>query len=216
MKKKLKVGPMERHGYAGTPTYVSYQEMLKRCYNPSVIRYPIYGGRGIKVCDRWRESFLSFLKDMGEKPSRKHSLDRIDNNGDYCPENCRWATNKEQCNNKRNNRYVNAFGKIQTISEWAEETGIPPRIILQRLDRDNFSVEEALTRHNKVNPKPKKEPTLRKRYQSYTAHGRTQTLIEWAKELKLDPKALLNRISSGRFTLDRALSKVSRKSKANS
>lgn len=214
MRKKLRTGRREFHGMAGTPTYVSYQEMLKRCYDESVIRYPNYGGRGITVCGRWRESFKAFLDDMGVKPEG-FSLDRINTDGNYEPSNCRWADAKTQANNKTTNLQITFDGRTMNAQQWAEETGIPARIICQRLRRDKFSTEDALTRPNVLTHRTKKEKILRKRYQPFTANGKTQSLVEWARELKLNPRALLNRISSGRFTLEQALSKVSRKSKVN-
>jgi hypothetical protein len=94
------------HWINGNPTseYNSYQALKQRCNNPKNIRYKIYGGRGIKVCDRWLNSFINFLEDMGPKPNNKYSIDRIDVNGNYEPSNCRWATPKEQQNNKRKNK----------------------------------------------------------------------------------------------------------------
>lgn len=91
---------MEIHGMTDTPEYATWIGMRKRCYYPKTNSYELYGGKGIQVCESWRFSFITFYKDMGPKPSSKHSIDRLDSDRDYAPENCRWATWKEQCESR--------------------------------------------------------------------------------------------------------------------
>lgn len=106
------------------PWYSSYRSMMDRCYRENASNYYLYGGRGIKVCQEWHdiESFEQWVKESGYRKGL--SLDRIDANGDYCPENCRWATAKQQANNRRNTVYVTIDGVTKTLSEWAEFAGI--------------------------------------------------------------------------------------------
>lgn len=106
------------------PEYIAWKAMRQRCYNPNERQFEDYGGRGVKICDRW-QNFENFLADMGKKPSPKHSIDRIDVNGDYCPENCRWATVDEQANNKRNCIMVTHNGKTQTFKQWCKGLNLP-------------------------------------------------------------------------------------------
>jgi hypothetical protein len=127
-----------------TTEYQSWMAMRQRCLDPNFRFYFRYGGRGIKICARW-DSFQAFLDDMGPKPSPEHELDRFpDNNGDYCPENCRWATKKEQARNRRTNHLLTFQGITLTIAEWGEKTGIGRKNIAARL-RKGWSIEKALT-----------------------------------------------------------------------
>jgi hypothetical protein len=115
-----------------TPERIIWWTMLARCRNPNAANYHLYGGRGIRVCDRWRKSFENFLADMGPRPEGM-TLDRIDNEGDYSPENCRWATLIEQANNKRNTPYLEWNGVRKSLKEWSRITGIHPETIRHRL-----------------------------------------------------------------------------------
>jgi len=124
--RRRSVGLIARtHGKARTAEHVIWLAMIDRCRNPRNKNYPRYGGRGITVCDRWMESFAAFLSDMGKRPSRKHSIDRIDNDHGYEPGNCRWATVAEQHRNKSNTVRLTAGGVTRTMTEWAAVTGIP-------------------------------------------------------------------------------------------
>lgn len=118
--KEINIQNASSHKLSKTPTYKSWCEMKARCYNKNNASYFRYGGRGIKVCDRWLNSFENFYADMGEKPE-KMSLDRIDNNGNYSPENCRWADVKTQCNNRRSNLLFTYKGETKTLKQWCEE-----------------------------------------------------------------------------------------------
>jgi hypothetical protein len=116
--------------------------MLKRCYSKKSGKYPDYGGRGITVCDRWRESFENFLVDMGEAPA-KMEIDRIDNDGDYRPGNCQWATEKDQARHRRSSRMITYNGKTQCLAGWAEELGMSSSLLTWRLK--NQPVDVAFT-----------------------------------------------------------------------
>jgi hypothetical protein len=123
-----------------TKEYVAWANMLTRCRNPRSSSFDRYGVRGIKVCEEWEKDFAAFLKDMGSCP-HGFSLDRINNNGDYCPNNCRWATLKEQANNKRNNRIVDWNNKHYTLAELADSWGVSWFFIRDRL-RSGKSLHE--------------------------------------------------------------------------
>lgn len=132
------------HGMTGSTEYNAWLSMWARCTNPKLSEWHRYGGRGITVCERWKD-FASFLEDMGLKPSPKHSLDRWPNrDGNYEPSNCRWATQQQQMRNYKFNNRIAFNGETLCVCEWAERTGIKASTILRRLDR-GWTVEQALT-----------------------------------------------------------------------
>lgn len=137
------------HGMSKTSTYSTWSGMKDRCFNPKNKFFHYYGGRGIVVCDRWLD-FTNFFADMGEKPSKEYSVDRIDNDGNYCPENCRWATKAEQMSNRRINRRISFNGENLTVSEWGKKTGIPTQTIYQRLEI-GCDVEKILSKERHIN-----------------------------------------------------------------
>jgi len=140
-----------RNGLWGSSIFNMWRGMKQRCSYPKDKEYNRYGGRGIMVCTRWADSFENFLADMGHPPSNKHTLDRIDNDGDYCSENCRWSTRREQANNRRNNHYLRHEGITMTIAQWALAMDVPAGRLSDRLKR-NWSIERTLTEevHRKV------------------------------------------------------------------
>lgn len=137
-----------KHGDAGSrpaPEYRVYRTMLSRCYNPNVAKFDRYGGRGIFVADCWRGDggYEQFIRDMGRRPMGC-SVERIDNNGPYSPDNCRWATMSDQCNNRRSNRIIVHRGRAQTLQQWSREMGINYGTLLTRIDELAWPVEKAL------------------------------------------------------------------------
>lgn len=138
---------LERYGTANTETreYRAWINMRSRCKTPSANGYHRYGGRGITVCERWDNSFEAFIEDMGPRPSPKHSVDRIDVNGNYEPGNCRWATKQEQARNLTNNRIVTINGRRMTLAEAVEGAAVIYNTVLYRLRR-GWKIEDALYR----------------------------------------------------------------------
>lgn len=132
------------HGKSKTPEYRCWTSMLARCRNAATISFPHYGARGITVCERWTNSFVAFLQDMGPKPSPAHSIDRINSDGNYEPGNCRWAPPEVQARNKRGVRLVTFRGETICLADWAARVGIKPMALARRLDA-GWSVERAMT-----------------------------------------------------------------------
>ena len=133
-----------RHFQSGTRLYNIWKGLSKRCFNKNNIGYALYGGRGISVCDQWRgnfENFRAWSVANGYRPNL--SIDRIDSNGDYTPDNCRWATSKTQANNTRRNHFITLKGKTKLLHEWSEHIGITSSNVLSRIGR-GLSEEEIL------------------------------------------------------------------------
>ena len=128
----LKRGPNWKHGLSGTPEFAAWRTMINRCYNPKNSSYANYGGRGISVCAEWRDSPIRFINDMGERPSPTHSIDRIDNNGNYEPKNCRWATWSAQALNRRDTIFETINGITKSLGEWSKESELSPNTVYMR------------------------------------------------------------------------------------
>lgn len=135
-----------KHGHSKlggvTKTYMAWASMKKRCSNPNHSRYKNYGGRGIKVCKRWME-FTGFLEDMGESPEGM-SIDRVDNDKDYSPDNCRWTTLERQANNRTDNVYLVYDGRKQSLADWARDLGFNRFTLKSRINL-GWSAEKVLT-----------------------------------------------------------------------
>ena len=125
------------------PEYRAWEAMKYRCLNLNATAYPDYGGRGITVCERWM-SYENFIADMGRKPSPDHQLDRIDNDGPYSPDNCRWATRDQQQRNTRTSRTIRFRKQTKHLNEWAEQYGLEPATLRDRLN-SGWSMKKALT-----------------------------------------------------------------------
>lgn len=168
---------------AVTPEYCAWQRMRRRCFTSTDPKYPIYGGRGISVCERW-STFQPFLEDMGRRPGRGYSLDRIDVNGNYEPGNCRWATAKQQAINRRCVIHVEAFGEKLLLAEWAERLGCSEATVRWRLQQRHDSPESAVSRP--VQDRGRKiTPDIAVRIRARAAAGEMQKAI--AADLGLNP-----------------------------
>lgn len=141
-------------GHKMTPTYAAWSQMKSRCNNPKHSNYKRYGGRGIRVCERWSESYETFLEDVGERPSPKHTLDRKDNDGNYEPGNVRWATAMEQNRNTSSNRTIDINGVVKPLSEWLEHFGRARKTFYQRITRGMTEQEALETPLQKKNGQP--------------------------------------------------------------
>ena len=174
--------------------YRIWADMKRRCKNSDRPNYKNYGGKGIRVCQEWENSFDSFREwALNNGYSDDLSIDRIDNDGNYEPSNCRWATAKEQANNKRNNLHIKYKGETRTLAQWCEVFGLERNVVAMRIYRDNIPFEEAIKKGNRV-----------KRLLTYK--GKTQSISEWTKELGFKKNTLDNRLNKLGWTVEKALS----------
>jgi hypothetical protein len=194
LKTELIIKRSKKHGMHKTPEYNSWCGMRSRCNNKKHPHYHDYGGRGIEVCKRWNK-FENFYVDMGSKPSIKHSLDRIDNNGNYEPSNTRWATSLEQANNTRINRYITYKGETKTLSQWANYYNINYGTLKRRI-KLGWPIEEALTRDigDKYHDK----------YAKLELFGTKMSIIEWSRLSPTCHMIFYTRIKNG-WPLEQAL-----------
>ena len=185
---ELTAKTLSTHGMTKTSIFQKWSSMIMRCKNPKAKNYYLYGGRGIKVCDRWL-TFENFYADMGAEPSPHHSVDRINVNGDYEPKNCRWATREQQGRNKRNNRLITINGRTQCTAEWAEESGVSRNTIELRMKR-------GISGADLISPDPVLRPTSKNIMITY--RGETKALTEWAAELNWPRSVFYTRLQQGK------------------
>lgn len=178
-------GARKRHRHYGR-----WVSMISRCSDPKNANYKNYGGRGITVCKEWRDNFWVFVKDIGDPPTEQHSLDRINNDGNYEPNNVRWATQKQQRNNTRKVRWLTLNGVTKNISTWGAEINICPSQIRRRIEKKRWSVERALT--------------TSKIHKGIALAGVTKSIRAWSRDTGIPRSTLRQRLKQ--MELDKALS----------
>ena len=179
-----------KHGMTNSYEFSTWTDIKTRCYNKNSTSFANYGGRGIKVCDKWLESFEDFLSDMGVRPSRNHSIDRIDVDGDYTPNNCRWATAKEQANNKRSNHMITINRETKTLQEWANLYRLSPTAILLR-ERKGLEGKALIAPSSRGG--------------TITFNGVTDTFSGWEKRTGIKASTISMRLSKYKWPLEKAL-----------
>lgn len=174
------------HNLYYTRIYKIYRSMLQRCFDSNVFAYKDYGGRGITVCDEWKNDFMNFYNwSMNNGYSNDLSIDRIDNNGNYCPDNCRWVNRKTQARNTRSNKYITYKGEKHCVSEWAEILKIDGKLLGERL-RLRWSFDRA------INTSPEVYKNRANKLIEY--NGQYKTKEEWIESLQIHPTTFYRRL----------------------
>lgn len=181
-----------KHGMAHTAVYAVWKQMFQRCENPNCDAYHNYGGRGISVCQEW-QNFEVFLADMGDRP-KGFTIERIDVNGNYCKDNCEWATRKTQNNNTRRNRVYIFRGESKNLAQWSEHLGIRWETLRTRIDVLKWPIDVALSM-------PINDTAAVK----YTHNGKTLSLQEWAAETGIGYETIRKRVQGLKWSISKAL-----------
>lgn len=177
--------------------YSTYHAMKQRCYNKKNPAYKYYGGRGISVCKRWLFSYEKFCLDMGKKPSPKHTLERINVNGNYCPKNCKWVLHEDQQRNTTKNIRISIGGETKCLSEWARHFGINRHCVQSRLRKGMDALSAVTTPSDKDRYKPK--PIMLR------CNGKLKTLSEWSKISGLSKSTIWTRVFKKGMSHDAAI-----------
>jgi len=179
------------HGKTKSPEYRIWFGMKKRCLDKDCENYHNYGGRGIAVCERWANSFEAFFLDMGSRPTAKHSIERNDNNGNYEPGNCRWATPIEQANNKRSTVLIDINGVAKPLSVLAREHGLDRSVVVSRIARNESA--DSLFRPSELRAK------------KLTFNGITDTYLGWSQRVGIKPETISQRIRRNKWPVEKTL-----------
>lgn len=189
---------MTKHRMKGTPEYWAWQHAKRRCNDPKDRMFPLYGAKGIKMCPQWENDFQAFFNEVGLRPSRLHSLDRIKSHLGYEPGNVRWATKEVQAQNRPGFvKLIEFEGRSQTVAQWARELGIPAPTIHQRLSVGK-TAEQALMRGRLYSEKSAR---------LLSHDGKTLPLKTWAKLLAMPPQTIRRRLDAG-WPIEKALVKA--------
>lgn len=185
------------HGFSKTPEYRIWAAAKDRCFSKTCVSYKNYGGRGITMCDKWRRDFTAFIADVGWRPSKQHTLDRTDNDGNYEPGNVKWVSVIEQANNQRRTLTITHNGKTMPLRMWATKVGLPYSAMYYRL-KSGSPIAKILSRSEWS--KGRSNPS-----RFITANGQTKSLAEWSRTTGLTSSRIQRRIDELGWTPEKAI-----------